>query len=275
MEGIVKKIKASKSGPNLVVMAGVHGDEICGLRAIDAVVSQLEILKGSITFLVGSPKAVATGTREFESNLNRMFRSEKQLTVQEMQTYEYRRSRELMPLLKNADALLDLHSSTTGTTEPFVICEEKSYACAASLPVSIVVSGFDALHPMGTDAYVNQCGGLGICIECGNHTDASAEYIAVTAIQNFIAYFGMCKRESMSQLHTQRHIRATCLYKNKSVFTLAKNFSEFEKVGEGTVVGTDGVNKVKAPYDSVIIFPQNCSIPHKEAFVLGREIDLH
>lgn len=256
-------------GPTIVIMAGVHGNESCGLQAFADILPGLSILKGQVTFVIGNPKAVAIHQREFQGNLNRMFRPDEDMAMSERETYEYRRSRELMPLLAKTDALLDIHSSSTKDSTPFIICEPQSYACASVLPAEIVVSGIDALHKTGTDAYVNQSGGLGICIECGYHTDPEASQIAVSAIQNFLKYFGLIDGD-VAVPKQQKHIKAGWVYKNKKSFVLSKNYQEFESIKKGEIIGIDDTEVVYAPYDGNIIFPHNTNIPNSEAFLFGR-----
>jgi len=269
---MIKIFDSKKPGPNLVVMAGVHGDETCGLTAFDAILPTFKPLQGRVTFIIGSPQAVRVNQREFEGNLNRMFRPDSEITEAECNTYEYKRSRELMPILAKADALLDIHSSTTEQTIPFVICEKQSFEVAAKLPVEIVVSGIDVLHPTGTDAFVNQSGGLGICIECGNHNDPNATNIAIEVVNRFLTYFNVVEGKSINDTNKQRLVNADWIYRNKGRFTLSKDFQEFEQVSESSIIGFDEEGEIKAPYDGVILFPHNRTKPNTEAFLFGKEI---
>lgn len=268
---MIKIFDSKKPGPNLVIMAGVHGDETCGLNAFEAILPTFKPLQGQVTFIVGNPKAVQIGKREFEGNLNRMFRPDSEITEAESNTYAYKRSRELMPILSKADALLDIHSSTTKQTIPFVICEKQSFEVAAKLPVEIVVSGIDVLHPTGTDAYVNQSGGLGICIECGNHNDPKATNTAIEAIIGFLSYFSVTTEKSNDIINKQRFVNAKWIYINKNEFNLSKDFQEFEKICKGSIIGFDGAEQIEAPYDGVILFPHNRKEKNTEAFLYGIE----
>lgn len=270
---MIQIFNSQKPGPNLVVMAGVHGNEPCGLAAFNEILPYLSINSGTVTFIIGNPKAVEKGTREFEANLNRLFRANEDLTTFEKSTYEYRRSRELMPILTKADALLDIHSSTTEDSLPFIICEPQSYDCAKVLPADIVVSGIDKLHPTGTDAFVNLSGGIGICIECGQHTDPAAKEIAIQAIKNFLQFFGVFSDSTtLIQKQPQTYISAEWLYKNQDVFTLSRKFKEFEKISRGDVIGTDGSKEIYAPDNGCILFPNDTHVPNSEAFIFAQVI---
>lgn len=267
---MITTFNSSRPGLNLIIMAGVHGDEVCGLEAFTRYIPNFQPLNGCVTFIIGSPKAVVANKREFKTNLNRMFRPDTELSQQELLSYEYQRSRELMSILAKADALLDIHSSTTKQTVPFVICESQSFDCVAHLPVEKVVSGIDILHPTGTDAFVNMSGGKGICIECGNHNDAQSVDVALEAIESFLGYFGVINKPK-TQLKNQSYIKADTIYKNINEFVLAREFKEFEKVSKGDVIGIDGTQSILAPYNGVILFPNNRKKTNQEAFLFGVE----
>ena len=259
-------------GPNLVIMAGVHGDEPCGVSALIEAMTKYTIIRGRITWVIGSPKAVNNSCREYQTNLNRIFRDDLSLSEFEKKTYEYARSRELMPILAEADGLLDIHSSTTLDTIPFIICEQHSYQTASFLPAKVIVSGIDVLHPTGTDAYVNKMGGQGICIECGNHNDPQAVTVARAAIESFFCAFGMIQTKELGIPTSHRYIKAERIYKNKSTFVLTKDFPEFARINKGDVIGYDGGREVCADRSGVILFPQNCTEQGREAFVFGKYI---
>lgn len=269
---MIQIFDSNKPGPNIVVMAGVHGNEKCGIVAFEQVLPTLRITKGKVTFVIGNPEAVALNVRFTQSNLNRMFRGDEGMTEEEKNSYEFERARELMPILKKADALLDIHSSTTAQTIPFIICEQQSYDCAAYLPGEIIVSGIDVLHPTGTDAFVNQSGGKGICIECGNHDDSKSVSIALCAIEIFLSYFKVIEVKKELKKYPQRKVQADWIYKNVGDFKLTRPFAEFERLKEGSVIGIDDGVEVTAPYDGVILFPNDRTEKGKEAFLFGKEV---
>lgn len=108
-------------GPRLIVTAAVHGNEICGVRAIERVLGELargelEIVRGSATFVpVCNPLAYARGQRMGERNLNRRL-----LPTATPRDHEDRLANLLCPLLAAHDVLLDLHSFRS-PGRPFVL----------------------------------------------------------------------------------------------------------------------------------------------------------
>jgi succinylglutamate desuccinylase len=268
-------IDSLSPGPRVAIMAGVHGNEPCGLLAFQKIFETgLQIQKGSVTFLLGSKKAVEHSVRAYECNLNRMFRRDEQLTETEKASYEYPISRAIMKELDEVDVLLDIHSSPAGDTRPFVICETHSFPVATLLPVKTIVRGLDTFHPLGTDGYMNSIGKQGLCIECGNHNDPGAVTAAVEAVYRLLSGLRMIEKDFGSDelLLTKEYIEVVGIYKAKQDFTACKSFADFEKVEAGTLVGYDADREVRMESDGVVLFMANKASVGEEAFVYGREI---
>lgn len=108
-------------GPRLLVLGAVHGNEVCGTRAIERILAELEsgalaITRGQLTLLpVTNPLAYRKGERQGDRNLNRNLR-----VCATPTDYEDRIGNALCPLLQAHDVLLDLHSFHTGG-QPFAM----------------------------------------------------------------------------------------------------------------------------------------------------------
>jgi len=108
-------------GPRLLVLGAVHGNEVCGTKAIGALVEELDagtlsLQRGTLTLVpVTNPLAYQRGQRTGDRNLNRNM-----APSAIAQDFEDRVANVLCPLLDAHDALLDLHSFHTGGA-PFVM----------------------------------------------------------------------------------------------------------------------------------------------------------
>lgn len=265
------RLVGKKPGSTSVVLAGVHGNEPCGVLAVERVLKTIKIERGTVYFILGNPEALAENTRKTEFDLNRSFRERSALSEKIRQTYEVRRAEFLKTYLGGASALLDVHSSDTENSTPFVICENNGFEIAATLPVDLVVSGFDSVCPGGTDEYMNRIGRIGICIECGYHNDPNSVPLGVTAIESFLSSRGHIAPIHKSKLG-QKKIRVAFIYRTKSApFRLSKAWADFEKVRAGQTIGFDGEIPVIADRDAIILFPDNCKTVGEEAFYLAYE----
>lgn len=263
-------------GPVSVILGGVHGDERCGMEILEKLLPALTITRGKVIIAFGNPRAIRENKRSTEANLNRMFKPDEQLSDAEKNSYEYQRAQELKELLDQADALLDVHASSTPGSRPFVICEDNAAGIAESLPVERVVSGFDAVEPGGTDYYMNRNGKIGICVECGYRDDPASLGTAEESILAFLGARGHIDRTPAKKEAQRMRMYSLYLAKTRR-FRLAKMFEDFERVAEGQLIGTDGDEEIRAQEDSVILFASDSRTsteslePGDEAFLLGRD----
>jgi succinylglutamate desuccinylase len=267
----VIKINGKNGGPTSIILAGVHGNEQCGIEAFKKILPELKIDKGSVFFIYGNPRAIAVKKRFTETNLNRMFKNENSLSAEEKNSYEYQRAQFLKNYLNQADVLLDIHASGNPESYPFAICEKNSKEIVKYLPIETVVSGFDNVEPGGTDYYMNSIGKIGICIECGYLGNPESENVAIQSIDAFLKARGHITNDI--PFKKQSEINMYDLYYTKTdKFTLSKPFKDFEQLTKGQIIGTDGETQVLAKNDGIILFACNRSKIGDEAFLFGKKL---
>lgn len=262
------KIIGKRPGPKSVILGGVHGNETCGVKALEKLLPNLKIDCGEVWFGFGNPRAIEANTRFVERDLNRMF-DDNNLSLSDKDCYEYSRAQFIKQYLDHSSALLDIHASITPSSKPFSICEKNADSIVKYMPVDIIVSGFDRHEPGGTDYYMNKIGGIGVCVECGYLDDPASDRRAEEAIYAFLKARGHIPNDLASR--KQKQVEIYELYKTKTNnFKLIKPFSDFEGVEAGQVIGFDEHEPIVAPQDSVILFAKNRTSPGSEAFLLGK-----
>ena len=145
-------------GPRLLVLGAVHGNEVCGTRAITQLLEDIDkgmlsIERGMVTFVpVTNPLAYQCKQRVGDRNLNRNM-----APSAIPQDFEDRIANVLCPLLDAHDVLLDLHSfhtggapfvmvgpqNNTGTLEPFSHATEEMQLALHTGPHRIVEGWLD------------------------------------------------------------------------------------------------------------------------------------
>jgi succinylglutamate desuccinylase len=272
MEQVIEK-KGLKPGKTSVIMAGVHGNEVCGVEAFKLILPNLEIQKGKVIFIFGNPKAIKKNQRYTEVNLNRLFSKGKNYNKKIKSSYEYKRSIFIKKFLNKADALLDIHS-TTHKNAPFIICEKNANKIINSFPKDFkrVLYNFNNIEPGGTEGYMNDMGKVGICIECGQHEEKKSIQNAVKAIQSFLVSQGHIEGDKDIKFVREKIKMSGIYYTKTNQFVLKKKFKDFEPINKGQVIGTDGNEVVKAAKDGVIVFAHNSNQSGSEGFLLGKKI---
>jgi predicted deacylase len=220
-----------RPGPRLIVLGGVHGDEVCGTRALGRLLGELDagriaIERGLLTLVpVCNPLAHALGRRHGDRNLNRRLQPRA-----DPQDHEDHLANILCPWLAAHDVLLDLHSFHTagepfamlgpqdndGPLEPFAHSAAEVRLATHLGPVRLVdgwletyargvrqrrtraggapslpAGDDDPAYGIGTTEYMRTCGGYGITLECGQHQDPRAVDVAYRAVLQTLALLGL------------------------------------------------------------------------------------
>ena len=118
--------------PEVAVVAGIHGDEPCGPRAVDRLLAADLDVERPVKLIVANEEALEIGERYTEEDLNRAFPGDPN-----GDTHESQLAHHLMSELEGC-TVLALHS-TQSTAEPFAVAEtvdEIARAIVPHLPVT-------------------------------------------------------------------------------------------------------------------------------------------
>ncbi|MFA7191895.1 MAG: succinylglutamate desuccinylase/aspartoacylase family protein [Candidatus Paceibacterota bacterium] len=267
-------IEGQNEGPTSVIMAGIHGNEPCGVRAFKKLEHKLKIKSGKVIFLLGNPVALKDNVRFVEQNMNRMFAEQnKEYTEEEKNSYEYRRAQFIKMFLDEADALLDIHS-TRNKSLPFVFTEGNAFDIVNYFPkeVSRIVININEYEPGGTDGYMYEKDKIGICIECGQHDSKNADKVAIKSIMIFLQKRGHIKDSTKKKLPKEIVMVNSIYFTKTDNFKMAKQFVDFEKIKMDQLIGTDGNEEIRAKQKGLIMFAHDCDKIGSEAFLMTKKI---
>ncbi len=277
---------SSKPGPHLLVLGGVHGNEVCGPAAIDHILGlfnsgKIQMQAGTVTFVpICNPRAYAENKRFIDRNLNRALTKRA-----EPKAYEEFLMNELAVLLEECDVLLDIHSYRAGgpafafrggdelrdREEPFI----------ASLGLNHVIYGWseayaasgvkiDPIESVGTTEYARAHGAIATTIECGQHLDATAVPVAIRAIEGALAYLGIAQLSVPPREGNLRRTRIKKLFYKQRVGSYAKPWKHLDEIKQGELIATfeDG-EQIPAPFTGRIVLPHADCPVGQEWFYLG------
>ncbi|MFC7133703.1 MULTISPECIES: succinylglutamate desuccinylase/aspartoacylase domain-containing protein [Salinibaculum] len=91
--------------PEVAIVGGIHGDEPCGVRAVDQLVDDEMDVQRPVALVVANEEAVAAGKRYLDADLNRSFPGDPTA-----EAHEERLAAELTELLADCE-ILSLHST--------------------------------------------------------------------------------------------------------------------------------------------------------------------
>lgn len=268
----VIKIKGKNPGKTVSILAGVHGNETPGIKAVEKLFN-IKIDKGTLYLILCNLEAIKQNKRFIEQNLNRCFLKKQPKNIRN--SLEGKTAKEIMPYLDKSDVVLDLHASNTKDTQPFIICERQSFEIAKFLPAEIVISNLDKFETGSTDYYMNLRNKAGICIECGYILNKKSIVFAERAIKQLLKATELVN-EIPAKQNKQKYTKICSLYKNKDgPFRKVKEFSDFEVVKNGTLIGLDGTNEIKVKKDALILFARNKDKIGEECFLLAKGTGLN
>lgn len=229
--------KGNLPGKSIVITAGIHGNEVCGIEAFNELIPSINIEKGNVFFIYGNLKAIKENKRFIEKNLNRCFIVPQPKEIEN--SLEGKTAKEIIKILDKCEVLLDIHASNSPDSIPFIVCEPNNFQIAEYLSFKKVVSNFDKFEPGSTEHYMNLKGKQGIGIECGYIKDKAGKELAKQTIIDFLTI-----NEAISGKVSKKkkeYYKITELYKNKKeAFLKSKEFKDFEELKSKTLMGKEG-----------------------------------
>jgi hypothetical protein len=159
----------------VAVVAAIHGDEPCGVRAIERLLARDPTFTRPVAFVVANERALRQGRRCLDEDLNRAFPGSPTAD-----THEGRLAAALLEELEGHE-VVTLHASTA-TPDPFALVQRldattRRMACGTGVERVVDISHVDG----GLEAFVD-----GVAVECGlMGTDAAAR-TALEVLEQFL-----------------------------------------------------------------------------------------
>lgn len=276
-------------GPTVVVLGGIHGNEQAGIAVVERLVSgdfAVPLERGKLIAVLGNTAAIAANKRDLGDNLNRKFRkaTEEDLAGQEAKpSYEFARAQELLPVLDEADAALDLHGFRPHDGIPFIITEPRGFQAARAIGAPYISSGWSTIEAGGTDGYMEEQGKLGVCYELSQLEDLKQGIPRGEAgVLSFLEHMQVIEmvRERAPEPPEPTFVHATKSVLARPGFNWGPGhpYRSFQALQPGELIaqnGTEPEDIIRAGDNQVIIFPSSDTQPKVDAemFNLGTIID--
>lgn len=256
--------------PHVGIVGAVHGNEPCGLRAIERlhaelVGGELSLLQGTLFLIHGNPRATEEQKRHTEggADLNRFFDYR---FVEEMATetwlYEHHRAFALKPLLESLDAVLDLHS-TTAPSPPFAIASPvpESQVMAAAVGVGYVTLGWDRPGLLGDKVLISTTTRRGlpaVSVECGQHDDPQSAQVAYLCARRLLSHVGLLDPIADTAPRSSMRLMLQAAVKRPSPgFRFARPLRGMEQLAAGETIGSDENLVLSANRSCWVIMPND------------------
>jgi succinylglutamate desuccinylase len=177
--------------PEVAIVGGIHGDEPCGPKAIEAVLESDPDVERPVKLVVANEKALARGVRYVEEDLNRAFPG-----APDADTHEGRLAHELLTEIRGCE-ILSLHS-TRSYPAPFALVDSldghaRSICPYLSVEAVVETAGYSGGRLIAYPDVIE--------LECGLQRSAAAAENATRLAREFLVAVGALSGETKAPRH--------------------------------------------------------------------------
>lgn len=268
------------SGPILLLVAGLHGNEPAGIQAIHETLLELSYLEsrllGSIYGIRGNIKALQENKRYIDTDLNRMWPLDPDVEIDETAA-EYEEYLGIMEVIREIKSiqgdrplmLLDLHT-TSSESLPFLLCGDdvRSRRLVKPIPVPTVLGVENRIK--GTlNSYLNSLGDASAVFEAGRHDDPFSILYHKSVVQLFLVGAGIINQthlEDFEDTVNSVYLHARSMQyvfdimfrygiKPGEKFVMKPGYKNFMKIDQGEVLAHNERGEIVAPLPGRIFMP--------------------
>lgn len=305
---VVDRYEGKETGPLLICIGGMHGNEPAGIKAIEEIFRLLQIepsvnpgfqYRGNLVGLRGNLSALQEKKRYMQRDLNRMLTEGEVLRIKINEPGNRSlEDIEVIGLIDSVEAeirrynppftlILDLHTTTAdGGIFTIAPSDEMSRQVALGLHAPVILGLSETLNGT-TIEYFNKPALHQYCIvfEAGQHDDPDCVYRSVAAIVNCMRSIGSVDIRDVDHRHDGLLIslsmglpKVTRLIhhyriKPEEIFRMNPGYQNFQQIRKGEVVASNEDGDIESPYDGMILMPKYQS-QGEDGFFIVENLDL-
>lgn len=284
---IIGEIKGAQSGATVIALAGIHGNEPTGIKAIEHVLEKIKGLenqfKGTFIGIRGNLEALSVGERFIDEDMNRIWFTSildkvRRTPYKDVKTAERRETKAVLEIIdpiilneqkENPVIFADLHtfSSETGL---FAISSraEKNVELLSKLKVPLIFGIEKALHGTALK-YVQNADNIGFAFEAGMHFSESAEFNATAGLYSLLVAAGCLDvsyipdykayddflADQTSGLPDKVEFIYKHIIEEDDEFEMRPGFKNFDRVKKGDWLANDKMGMIESQSDGFILMP--------------------
>jgi succinylglutamate desuccinylase len=280
---VLGRYDGQESGPLVLCLGGIHGNEPSGVHALGRVFNVLQRtqprMRGTIVGLAGNLRGLEADTRFLDCDLNRIWTADRIAAIDTLEdgNAETLEQRELLETLRNVIGshrgevfFLDLHTSSA-EGEPFACIGDtiRNRRFARSFPVPVILGLEEQLEGALLE-YLNNLGVVTMGFEGGEHGAKSAVDYHEAAVWRGLVGAGCLNDEEIPEtqharriLHESRQglpqwmgVRYRHAITEEDGFRMRPGYRNFRPVSKGEVVAEETANgEIETFYRARILLP--------------------
>lgn len=282
---LIGRCRANRPGPTLICFGGIHGNEPAGVKALEAIFTELgsgatSLSRGCFVAIRGNLPALDKGVRYLGEDLNRLWTLDgiKNILVKQPAAKSVE-EQELTEILKAIATLIreerppyyfiDLHT-TSSPTLPFITINDAviNRKFSSQFPVPVIL-GIEEYLEGPLLSYINELGYVSLGFESGQHQDEKAVEHAADFVWLALGYAGLLE-DGVDPKSLQRQIRLReaslgdqrfyevfhrHVLADASQFRMVQGFRSFQSAPRGTLLAHDRGQPVYMRRNGMLFMP--------------------
>ena len=279
---LLGEILGTNTGPTLIVISGIHGNEKAGVLATERVLHSIAehkmAFKGNAYFLLGNIAALEKNVRYNEVDLNRIWTRERLSaiyndsmlidtdTMEQIELFNLIRS-----IVRNNDGpfyFLDLHT-TSSDSVPFITISDSlnNRKFSSHFPVPVVLGIEEYLEgPLLT--FINDHGHIALGFEGGQHDDPGSIDHCESFIWKALVHSDCLDRAAVPDMEKyEEHFRGLCCshqffeityrhaLEKRDGFQMKTGFENFEPISKNQILATKEGRNIRSREAGRIFMP--------------------
>lgn len=231
-----------------------HGDEKIGLR-VARELKKLNINEEVFSIQIANEKAAKLGKRFIDQDLNRSFPGKSN------GNYEQRLARKLLPTIKSADIVLDIHSTTSNLKDAIIVTKLDKKTLKY---IKIIQPKYALLMNITKSNALISNAKVGLAFEYGKDKDMMVAKKIVRDIKKVLASAGLINFRYSKNKNKTKFFSVDSEFKKEKGDKLFSGIKNYQLVKKGKIVAKRGDSLIIAKKDFYpILFGEN---NYKEIF---------
>lgn len=285
---IIGRINGDKDGPWIIAIAGMHGNEKGGVKALERTIlkvqSHIKDFKGNLLALRGNLPALQKNVRFIDEDINRLWFPDiiskiQNSSIDELQTSERREIKKLFGVIdtflsrkQNMDKpiiFLDFHSfSADGAMFGITTPSHKSIDLFSNLNIPLIL-GIEKFILGAAFDYYQKIGDISLVFEGGQHDDPKTvdnitgvmlsilenlECVTASEIPKLEDY-----KTSLNQQNKSLPKTIKVVYRHpvnpEDRFAMRPGYQNLQAISKGECLADDHSGEILSPMDGYILMP--------------------
>jgi len=244
-QGIVR-LDAENPGPVIGVICNVHGNELCGRKAVHRLLASKTLKAGSLILIDGNPEAALLYRRFVQADMNRMFTPDQ--LAENKPGSDLERAKYLAGILPNLamDLAVDFHSVSSETRHPFTIAFPTSHDLAKLAPTPRIY-GWSGIVTGTLCEYLCDHSVPAIVVETGQHEAQSSVQVAERTLHCILSFHGLLENSVDPGEQLEFDVLVNVPLSHKDSFDFTGDYASFDDIAPGELIATDKSGEYRAP----------------------------